>query len=234
MYMPVKVFYHVFCNAHTMTVVRDQVTKVLFSGLYDTADVIYCCLAGEPEVIQQVQVFLAKSGAKFKVIKLGVNDTTYERFTLTAMPHYVTPVDKVFYFHSKGVTKTESPMVDNIRDWRTYMEFFMMSRHLECLALLETHDTVGVSLRNEPALHYCGNFWWCRGDYFLTLDTADLMASYWDSTYLAPEMWICTKRPRAVNLFSSFRDMYFQEFPTGQYVDQKGLSYPKDPCPSFH
>ena len=225
--MAVKVFYHVFCNAHTMSVVREQVIKLIFSGLYHAASCVYCCLAGDQAVIEQVQAFLSQSGRKFLVIKLGVGDTTYERFTLLAMPHYVAQDDKVFYFHSKGITRTTTDHIDHIRDWCTYMEYFLMGQHARCLALLDNHDTVGVSLRTEVALHYSGNFWWCRGDYFLTLDPTDLTKTFSGSSYLAPEMWVCSQNPRAASLFSSFTQHYAESFPTGEYVDQGMHTFPK-------
>ena len=41
-----------------------------------------------------------------------------------------------------------------------------MKEHKVCTRLLERYDTVGVNLLEN---HYSGNFWWARGDYYLTL-----------------------------------------------------------------
>ena len=49
----VHVFYHVYCNENTESIVRDQIGKMIFSSLYNLVDSIQCCLTGKEEEIQK-------------------------------------------------------------------------------------------------------------------------------------------------------------------------------------
>ena len=222
MYMSIKIFYHIYCNNSTEKVVHDQLTKLMFSGLYHTANELHCFLTGEWNIMERVETLIHTFGDKYKITKKVANDTTYERFTLSEISSMIVPEDKILYFHTKGITK---PTNHNVYDWRTYMEFFLMSRHQECLQLLDHYDTVGVNVANVPALHYSGNFWWCRGDYFLKLDVAALDHLYDGGTYFAPEMWIGTQQPRTFQFFNTGRkNLYDVALPPVEYV-----RFPLDP-----
>jgi hypothetical protein len=216
--MSVKVFYHIYCNGYTERVVHDQLTKLTFSGLYHTADRIFCFITGDPIIIERVVNIIRRFGPKYTISKKIANDTTYERFTLTEIPAMIRPDDNILYFHSKGIM---NPTNDNIYDWRTYMEYFMFSQHKMCLHLLDDeYDIVGVNLQENPAQHYSGNFWWCKGAYFLTLDLNALETVYLGSTYLAPEMFICSKNPRVYSLFNSIdKNHYYHAFPICEYIN---------------
>ena len=45
----IYIFYHIFCNKYTLEVVKDQINKIIFSGLYNKCTKIYCFLTGEEE-----------------------------------------------------------------------------------------------------------------------------------------------------------------------------------------
>lgn len=169
--------------------------------------------------IECTQAFLAEAGSKFVVAKTAPHDTTYERLTLLGMLSLVEPADRVLYLHTKGVTHQKKDFVDKIRAWRTMMEYFIMAKHADCLKGLETHDAVGVNWSTDPALHFSGNMWWCRGDYFLTLDPAALELEYRGSTYLAPEMFIGTGNPRVISLHKSHTNHYWDMYPWAAFCD---------------
>ena len=215
--MATKVFYHVYCNEYTERVVHDQLIKVTFSGLYESVDSIYCFITGDPLIMEQVERMILTFGPKYIISKKVPHDTTYERFTLTEMPAMISPDDNVLYFHTKGITKSNNT---NVYDWRTYMEYFLFVKHKTCLRLLNTYDTVGVNYMNIPDRHYSGNFWWCRGAYFLSLDLQKLEQSYWGETYLAPEMFIGTQKPRAYTFCQTDANLYHTPFPVKEYVEQ--------------
>lgn len=61
------------------------------------------------------------------------------------------------------------------------MEFFLLKEYKVCIRLLEQYDTVGVNFRGD---HYSGNFWWARGDYYLTLP------NHIEKDYFAPERFL--------------------------------------------
>ena len=167
------IFYHIYCNEHTFDVVRDQVTRIIFSGLYAYVDAINYALVGNKDKMSRIKEFLSKSGEKFKPIIEAENDTTYERITLNAIKHTVKADDIFLYIHSKGVGRHEGMKAENIWWWRNWMEYYLMYRFRECITelLKPTVDVVGCGYANSSPIgpHFVGNFWWTKGSYYATL-----------------------------------------------------------------
>lgn len=188
--MGVYVYYHIFCNEHTLPIVREQTTRILFSGLAGAIDEVRCCIIGEETFRKPVIQHIQRLGPKFRVVYARDKDTLYERTTLFMMRHLTQPQDKCLYIHTKGITK---PDAENIWYWRTWMEYALMVRWKECLEALEDHDIVGVNYVNATFIHgryipfpphFSGNMWWCRGDYYLRLPPRI------GPDYVAPELYI--------------------------------------------
>lgn len=205
------VFFHIYCLQSTPGILNDQITKLVFSGTYDAVDAIYCFLAGNQEHINQCLDLINQSGSKFHVELIQPKDTSYERLTLERIHTYIQPEDKFLYIHTKGITK---PGHTNVRHWKTFMEYFLMKRHKECLEALETHDAVGVNWHNSPQPHFSGNMWWCKGEYFLKLPTT-IGGDYW-----SPEFFLGWKNPKVKNLKESHVDHYHKPFPLKEYIDE--------------
>ena len=167
----VYVFYHIYCNEHTLPILKDQVTKIIFSGLYERVTDIKCFLAGKEESMGPIKDFLKDSGTKFKVEAEGVNDNTFERFTLNKISKYITDTDKFLYIHTKGVSAKHAGN-DNVYWWRSWMEYNLIARYIECLNALDKVNIVGVGYTTKMiGPHFSGNFWWTKGSYFKTLPT---------------------------------------------------------------
>lgn len=165
----VYVFYHIFCNQYTLPVVKDQVTKIIFSGLYQTVDSVKCFLTGEEKHMEPIRSFLRDSGEKFKIEAEGVNDSSFERFTLSRIPPFVKSGDKFLYIHTKGVSEKHAAN-DNVYWWRTWMEYNLIHRFRECLEALDRVNIVGVGYTKKMiGPHFSGNFWWTTAAYFNTL-----------------------------------------------------------------
>lgn len=207
----IYVFYHIFCSPHTLARVKDQCTKLLFSGLYSRVDAIYCCFAGDETYFSQIESFLKSYGKKFQIHVKKANDTSFERLTLYAMREILKPEDKCLYFHTKGVTK---PHLEQIYYWNTYMEYFLMRHHERCIQDLDTYDVVGVKWSTQVGPHFSGNFWWTRGSYFLSLpDTIG-------PAYLDPEMYIGLKNPKVRNYHShGGMSLYENLYPPVHYIE---------------
>jgi len=229
-YMSKYIFYHIYCNDNTYSIVSDQITKILFSGLYDEIDCIYCFLTGEENYIDQMIDYLLTCGKKFIIEKIGINDQSFERFTIHKIKNYILPDDKFLYIHSKGVSYKDCKYV---YDWRTFMEYYLMNKHKKCIELLDIYDTVGVNLSHNPFMHYAGNFWWCRGSYFLTLpDIKTLMIDSENQNKQKPhdvhdptkfkytENYLCMNNPNAycMNTTSGLYH-YTVRYPLNKYVD---------------
>ena len=114
----------------------------------------------------------------------------------------------VWYIHSKGVSRSDWPIIAAIKSWthitawRKFMEYFLITKYQTCVEKLETYDTCGANLRTYPQLHYSGNFWWATSDHIKKLP------SRIGSNYLDPEMWICSVGSKHHCLHESGVDHY--------------------------
>jgi hypothetical protein len=214
--MSTYIFYHIFCNDKTLPIVTDQINKIVFSQLYKKVDTIYCFLVGLPEYIDSVKTLIENSGKKFIIGDIGINDKTFESFTVRKIKNYIQPGDKLLYIHSKGVGHTNPPHIKTVTAWRTFMEYFLISNYEECIKDLDTYDLVGVNLQHQPFLHYSGHFWWSTGAYFLKLSSMhELGTGRWD-----PEQYICKANPNAKTYHNSNVDMYGNEYSLKMFIDQ--------------
>ena len=184
------VFYHIYCNRYTMPIVRDQVTKIIYSGLYQEVSNVHCFLSGEKEYIEPVSKFLRESGAKFKIDKVGVGDMSFERFTMNDIPRYIGENDLFLYIHSKGVSERHSA-ADNVYWWRNWMEYNLIFKFRECIEALKDHDIVGVGYTTKMiGPHFSGNFWWTKAPYFNTLPKNADGSMNIGNNYYDPESFI--------------------------------------------
>lgn len=207
----IYIFYHIYCNQYTLEVIKDQINKIIFSGLYNSCNNIYCFLTGDEKYIKICNDYIKNCGNKFSIEDIGINDKSYERFTLLKIKKYINKNDKLLYFHSKGITKENNQYVT---DWRNVMEYFLIYKYKECLKELDNYDTVGINY--IPHIHYSGNFWWTKGSYYLKL------ADQIDDGYISPENYICTKNPKYRNLHSTKLEglgHYTNLYPIKNYVD---------------
>ncbi len=97
--------------------------------------------------------------------------------------------------------------------WRNYMEFFLLKEYKVCIRLLEQYDTVGVNFRGD---HYSGNFWWARGDYYLTLP------NHIEKDYFAPERFLLKDHNDSSKVFSLWQsgiDHYRDAYQPRHFID---------------
>jgi hypothetical protein len=80
------------------------------------------------------------------------------------------------------------------------MLYFLISKWEKCINNLLECDTCGVDLRNEPTLHYSGNFWWSTSNNIISLPNPISFSNL--NRYPNPlnsarhnqEFWICYNR----------------------------------------
>ena len=214
----IYVFYHVYCNNNTLNITKAQLDKIVQSGLYETATAIYCFLVGEEAFLQPVKAYIEGLPDKFIVKDIGVNDKSYERFTLTKIAENIGNNDKFLYFHSKGVSQSEPAKLENIRLWRDYMEYQLINRHMECIDKLNTHDIVGVAYMDMfIGPHFSGNFWWSTGAYYKKLvGSHEIGPNYYD-----PEKYIFAGNPNYFvidHTVSGNTDLYSVKILPEQYI----------------
>jgi len=193
------VFYHIYCDTTTLDIVRDQAMKIIYSGLYAHVKQIYCFLAGPKDRISQIEEYISTLPSKFKIEKKGVDDKSYERFTLNAIKDLVTDEDRFLYLHTKGVTRThhKGPAAECVNLWRNYMEYYMVALYKKCLARLTDHDVAGCLYKDvKIGPHFSGNFWWSTGKYFRQLiSTEKIGDQYYDS-----EAYILKGKPKVFHV----------------------------------
>lgn len=182
----IYIFYHIYCNPTTIAIVQDQVTKILYSGLYEEVKTIYCFLSGTESNINHIKAFIETLPSKFTIKEIGKDDTSYERFTLDKIAQLVGDEDKFLYIHSKGVSRTGTDINmwnNNIYLWRSYIEYFLIKRYKDCLEKLKDHDIVSVLYRTRQiGPHYSGNFWWSTGAYYKRLTSAHKIGDDYSDT----------------------------------------------------
>jgi len=206
----VYIFYHIYCNHDTATIVRDQITKVLYSGLYKRVDSVFCFLAGSQKYVDPIAASIQRYGSKFVIAATGYNDTTFERFTLEKIHKYIQHGDKFLYLHTKGLSQLTN---QTIIDWRDFLEYYLIAKYERCISDLDKADLVGVNFKVMPQPHYSGNIWWCNADYFLTLPPKIGLE------YLDPEMYIAKAFPRIINYLSTELNHYREPYPPTIYTD---------------
>lgn len=219
--MGFKVFYHVCAINHCLAVVKEQISALHLSGMYDAAESVHVFVTGNMDVLPPVVEFLHQAGRKIKVERVEPHDNSYERFTLLEMRKLINPSDVVFYFHTKGVSRPASqhPMHMCFEQWARMLLILSMRYFRIALEQLQSNqcDVAGVNYTTDSCIgappHFSGNFWFARGDYYLTLDP------HIGSAYLDPEMYICTKQHRALCLYRTNRTHYLVPTSMREYVD---------------
>jgi hypothetical protein len=122
--------------------------------------------------VKQVQTFLETLPKKFVVKDVGVDDKTFERFTLNKIAPNVGNNDAILYMHSKGVLRTSGQKIgfEPTYLWRNYLEYYLIRHYKKCLEKLASHDIVGVLYKERMiGPHFSGNFWWTTGAYYKRL-----------------------------------------------------------------
>lgn len=203
-------FYHIATLGIWKTIVDEQLLTIFKSGLYDESEAIFVSVVGP-----QVKDLVLPS--KFRIVYQSQDPGCFERKILLYMHQFCSngkADPRVWYIHSKGVQHSENPIMSaNVRDWRRFMEHFVITRYQTCLDALEQSDTCGCNIMPWPSTHYSGNFWWARGAYVKTL------ASQPDEDYVGPEMWICSNAEgRHHCLFQSGVAHYEERYSEENYI----------------
>lgn len=226
----IYIYFHVCCIANWEFVVANIFRALKNSGLYDVTEKIICTVVGDRTNNYIAGNELLKD--KKIEIRYESNDTScYERKILNILHQDSVASEEEFYvlyLHSKGVTRNnDSNIKKNVMDWVNYMLYFNVYRFKDIIKLLPTYDTVGVSLVDEPVLHYSGNFWWSKSSHIKKL-TPEI-----DECYNGPEFWITKGYQNCENnfteskhysLWNSNTDHYMNSYSAESYA---GKSYMK-------
>jgi hypothetical protein len=219
--MSIKIFYHIFVNSEerSINIVKDQINTIKNSNLINICESINCCITGNDYnnynlIIKTIE----NESGPFKIIKKEFNDRTYERFTLNEIIKYISPEDKILYFHSKGSSRNDS--IECINNWRKMMEYFLIENAEKCIQYLENHELVGCMFHYHPSRHFSGNFWWAKGEYFIQNYNlySDFLNSY--SDYINPELFIGKSANNVKEIYEYNSCGYGFSIPRSVYCNQ--------------
>ena len=160
--MGIYCFIHVCNKTIGLLVFKQQLLKIINSGLYKKLRKIYIGYLGE--YCLEFKELLFKYD-KLHLIFYSKDLSLMEFPTLTELHRFCCESyenHKILYIHTKGV---RFPKSIYLSDWRNYMEYFLIEKHTICLNDLDTYDALGVNFKSNPWCHFSGNFWWTKSDY---------------------------------------------------------------------
>jgi hypothetical protein len=180
----INVFFHVATMGKYESIIKDTLTAIRDSLLYQNAHITICYNGTGNISLDGLD--------NIRVIQNTQNIAEGEFPTLHKIKQFSIshPNQKVLYIHTKGTSTDDNVCID---DWRNYMLHFNVTKWGDCIEQLKENDTCGVDLRTDPTLHYSGNFWWANTNYIKTLPEFHQMPVILSERHKA-EFWICYNR----------------------------------------
>ena len=182
--------YFICCIGNYIDVVKNQISKLIQSGLYDYSDQILCFVCqAKTDCIDLLKKFI-----KIKIV--STTENLYEKFAINNYKEYLDNSKEyyLYYIHSKGVSQSGKCF----EDWRNLCDYFTIEKWRLSIELLEYYDCVGTNLKNFPKKHYSGNFWWSKSEHLNRLKNVN-------DGYLSTEMYICSyMKTNYVSIYQSY------------------------------
>lgn len=203
--MKIYIYLHICCINNWEEVFSKLLSDIKTSGLYEKIEKIRCTVL----TLECVSDELFQD-PKIELISVHRNLNLYELATLHPLYEHAQKEDfYVLYLHTKGVRHNKTNPCVN--EWVDYLAYFNIEQHQICIEGLETHDTVGVNLQQEPCTHYSGNFWWSKSSHLRTLKKCVF------TCYNSPEFWVTSGPGKFLNLASSKVNHYTERYPSSMY-----------------
>jgi hypothetical protein len=173
------------------------------SDLYDNIKNIYISYVGNEKF--NFNLIDYDINNKIKAIHISSNLQDYELPTQQYIYNFCKehPDYKILYLHTKGITGEINQCIE---DWVAYMIHHCINKWNDCIDKLKEYVTVGVDLRDYPALHYSGNFWWATSKHISSLpepfDFANIgkYPNPLNSPRHNQEFWICYDKDPAKHI----------------------------------
>lgn len=202
----------------------DQLNSVVSSGLYDECEFIDLFVKGRQPIIDLLGKFNHITYLGDLEPDTDINRKLYRSYNY--IQHRIwnfsqaNPDYKILFFHSLGISHSDSIIAKNKRAWRKYLETLLISNWRECIELLEYYDCVGTEYvpigqytNGENIIiapHYQGFFWWTNSNYIKKLDPNFFYKPVVYQSWLC-ELWIGSGNPKAYSFFNSGFNHYEQE-----------------------
>jgi hypothetical protein len=178
--------YFICCLNNYLDIVREQLTEITNSGLYNNTTQLLLFITLYDENNTQLQKLLQDFDKQNKIKMITTSENLYEKFAISNYKKYISHCNDyyVYYFHTKGISKYSEDNIFSRR--RKILDFYILNKYNISIKLLENYDAVGCSLYKYPKLHFSGNFWWSKSSHLNKLNDEI------GDGYLAPEMYICS------------------------------------------
>jgi len=176
----IGIVHHTFLTGNWEEILNSQIERLISSGLYDKADIIWftCNLNGNDE---NVFTDFLKDYNKIQTECHVNNDFEYPGIHKVKELGDTNEDMKILYFHAKGVSNTytdystkqvNQEKIKNIQSWKECLEYFVIDKWEDCIDKLNEYDNVGVTCNGG---WYWGNFWWSQSKHIKKCRPVD----YW-------------------------------------------------------
>jgi hypothetical protein len=163
------IFIHAAILKNSKERILQYLSIIKESKLMSYVNEINICFIGNEEIpIKMEDLHDYNAENKINLLKLSNDLHDYEIPTLQYLYQFCmnNPEYNILYLHTKNVGKEINQCIE---DQIKYMLHFNVIKWKICEEILEKYSTCGVDLRNEPMLHYSGNFWWANASYISRL-----------------------------------------------------------------
>lgn len=180
-------FHHICFDKNGREVFEEQFKALTESGLYNATTTIFASVLGNRNGYQLP--------SKYKIIHEATSGKAAERPILEFMQrNAATRPGKYYYLHTKGISHVGTPKYQHMRDWRMYMEHFIVYGWRRCVTDLDEYDIAGILYQPSPP-HFSGNFWWTKSSYIANNPTNFDYKYYYETEY-----WLCKGVPAPIGI----------------------------------
>lgn len=216
----VSVFSHNYLKNDWFEIIKNQLDRVIKSGLYIRADHYFCGVYSESE--EDYIKFLKLIEAYDVDLKINVcrfNSNKFEYSTLINLQNYC-KFNKngcVLYFHSKGTSKLVQ--TEPVKTWRDCLEYFNIDNWKISVDALKSknydvagglYNTFYADAHRIYENYYSGNFWWADCNYINRLPNLSttyiktLSKENISDHRMECELWIGKSQHRWLNYYTEY------------------------------
>lgn len=207
-----------------MSMYNDQINALKESGLYDKAELIELFVKGQSPISLESISDKLNNITYFGDLEEDrpTNKKLYRAYVQIMQRiwafSYANPEYKILFFHSLGVSRSNSDIYDRSAQFRKYFEKILIHHWKDCVDILDHYDCAGVeyipiaSFKDEQiefhAPHYQGFFWWANANYLRRLNPSYFYQDVEWQPYLC-ELWIGSGNPNAYCFYNTWKNRYF-------------------------
>lgn len=222
-------FYHIGNIGCWKQIYQEHQSLLMSSGLYKETNKIFVGTCGEKPT------FELWSKAEWVVHNKELADGEVETIKKIYEFSQTHKESKIWYLHTKGAsiilnTKTDhhgdntKEVVENVKSWRDYMNYFVIKKHKNCIKSLDEFDICGVEWRWKRKPHFAGNFWWANSNYIANLQ--NILTSKepgYCGRYAAETGFLANspKLPKVKSFFNFNKDLYWNCIKPKNYIQIK-------------